>query len=287
MTLPPNFSIGQMREDEVAILGDWAAAEGWNPGLSDLEIAWKTDPQAFIALRDGDALAGGGSVFSYGGDFGFMGLFIMRADLRKRGIGSALWHWRRDHLLARLKPGAAICMDGVFEMVPFYERGGFKSAFRDVRFEGTSVGAVEPTGTVLLGSKDFQEIAAYDRAFVPAAREAFLSRWLAAPGVISLGVRENGTLAGYGVARPCRVGFKIGPLFAEDAEAAERIARGLMARIPGQHVQMDLPEANAAAVSMASGFGFCMSFGCMRLYHGPPPKLPIQRTFAVTSLEFG
>jgi len=286
MKLPAKFSIGQMREDEVATLGDWAAAEGWNPGLSDVEVAWRTDPEAFVALRDGDVLAGGGSIFSYGGDFGFMGLFIMRADLRKRGLGKVLWHWRRDRLLARLKPAAGICMDGVFDMVPFYERGGFKSAFRDVRFEGIAVGASEPAAA-LLGSGDFAEIAAYDRAYVPAAREAFLARWITAPGVVTMGIREIGKLVGYGVARPCRVGFKIGPLFAERAEIAERIARSLMARIPGQQVQMDIPEANPAAVAMVKRFGFKMSFGCMRLYYGPPPALPIERTFAVTSLEFG
>jgi len=88
--------------------------------------------------------------------------------------------------------------------------------------------------------------------------------------------REYGNLVGYGVARPCRVGFKIGPLFAERAEIAERIARDLMARIPGQQVQMDLPEANQAAVAMADRLGFHMSFGCMRLYYGQQSALPIR-----------
>jgi hypothetical protein len=286
--LPSGFSISAMREDEVATLGDWAAAEGWNPGLSDIEIAWETDPEAFVALREGGTLAAGGSIFSYGGEFGFMGLFIMRADLRNQGLGRVLWHFRRDRLLERLKPGAGIGMDGVFEMVPFYERGGFKSAFRDLRYQGTAASTSAPDPAVAaLGSGDFAEISAYDRAFVPAARNAFLARWIAAPGVITLGLREQGRLAGYGVARPCRVGFKIGPLFAERADIAERIARGLVARIAGQQVQIDVPEANPAAVALAERFGLQMSFGCMRLYHGPVPALPIARTFAVTSLEFG
>ena len=60
-----------------------------------------------------------------------------------------------------------------------------------------------------------------------------------------------------------------------------------MSRIAGQPVQIDLPETNTEAVAMARRFGFTMSFGCMRLYYGAPPQLPIDRTFAVTSLEFG
>ena len=139
----------------------------------------------------------GGSIFSYGGDFGFMGLFIMRADLRKKGLGTVLWHRRRDHPIRRLKPGAAIGMDGVFDMVPFYERGSIKSAFRDVRYQGAALGRND-AGVIELGRTDFAEIAAYDCAFVPTSREAFLARWISAPGVM----RENGKLAGYGVARP-------------------------------------------------------------------------------------
>ena len=149
MTLPPNLSIGPMTRAEVDTLGDWAAAEGWNPGLSDLAIAWDTDPDAFVALRDGGTLAGGGSIFSYGGAFGFMGLFIMRADLRRQGLGAVLWRWRRDRLIARLKPGATIAMDGVFDMAPFYERGGFKSAFRDIRYQGLAAAAPPPASPCL------------------------------------------------------------------------------------------------------------------------------------------
>ena len=38
-----------------------------------------------------------------------------------------------------------------------------------------------------------------------------------------MGIRENGNLVGCGVARPCRVGFKIGPLFAETADLSSNL----------------------------------------------------------------
>jgi Acetyltransferase (GNAT) domain len=159
-------------------------------------------------------------------------------------------------------------------------------AFRDLRFQGVASG-VRDAGVVDLASADFAEIAAYDRAFTPAARDAFLAGWIAAPGVIVMGLRENARLAGYGVARPCRLGYKIGPLFAERADIAKRIAGSLMARFVGEQAQIDLPEANPAAVALAEAFGLQMRFGCMRLYYGPQPALPIERIFAVTLFEFG
>ena len=38
--LPDGYSIGAMRAAEVPLLDDLAAAEGWNPGLADIGIAW-------------------------------------------------------------------------------------------------------------------------------------------------------------------------------------------------------------------------------------------------------
>jgi hypothetical protein len=100
--------------------------EGWNPGKSDMGIAWDTDPEAFIALHKGsDHLAGGGTIIRYGDDYGFMGLFIVRRDLRGDGLGGLLWRYRLKRLQDRLAPGATIGMDGVSAIVPFYEHGGF------------------------------------------------------------------------------------------------------------------------------------------------------------------
>jgi hypothetical protein len=60
-----------------------------------------------------------------------------------------------------------------------------------------------------------------------------------------------------------------------------------MARMAGHQVQIDIPEPNAAGLAIAKGIGLEMSFGCVRLYHGADPGLPVDRIFGVTSLEFG
>ncbi|QGM98644.1 GNAT family N-acetyltransferase [Methylocystis parvus] len=285
MELPPGVSFAAMTLEEIAELGAWAAGEGWNPGRNDLSIAHGVDPDAFIALREGETLVGGGSVFSYGGRFGFLGLFIMRREYRNRGLGGALWR----HLIARSKERVregAVGLDGVFAMIPYYEKSGFRQAYRHIRFQGVAAGA--PDAGVMRDVGDFlADILVYDRPLFPAPREKFLARWVAQPGAHVAGLYEKGKLAGYGVARPCLTGYKIGPLAANDPLTAHRLLSDLMARVASERIQIDMPDVNVAAMALAERFGFKQVFGCVRMYGGPAPDLPVDRIFGVTSLEFG
>jgi hypothetical protein len=40
--------IRTMRPDEISIAVDWAAAEGWNPGLADAACFATADPDGFL-----------------------------------------------------------------------------------------------------------------------------------------------------------------------------------------------------------------------------------------------
>ena len=120
------LTLRTMSRAEVHDLLHWAAREGWNPGLHDADAFWATDPEGFIAATMDGKPIGGGSIVSYDGQFGFMGLFIVAPEHRRQGIGSRLWEARKNMLLGRLRPGAAIGMDGVFAMQSYYARGGFQ-----------------------------------------------------------------------------------------------------------------------------------------------------------------
>ena len=108
------LEVRNMNRSEVDKLVDWAAREGWNPGLHDAGLFWATDPAAFIAADLDGELIGGGVITSYNGEFGFMGFFIVRPEFRGRGFGNALWHARRDRLLARLHPPWGCAVGGLF-----------------------------------------------------------------------------------------------------------------------------------------------------------------------------
>ena len=288
--LPPGYSIGALRADELPTLWGWVDAEGWNPGLHDLGAAFAVDPDAFVALRHDDALVGTGSVYSYDRAFGFMGLFVLLPDHRGQGVGGILWRHRHRLVHERLSPGATCGMDGVLPMVPFYEKGGFVTAHEDVRWSGLAQGdgggEADPAA-VDLATVPFEQVDAYDRTRAAAPRTAFLRRWLAIEGAIGAAVVTDSNLLGYALLRPASEGWRFGPFHADDPVTAERIAATLLARVAGQPVHLDVPSPNTEAIALAERHGLAPGFVCARMYDGPPPDAPVDRCYGVTSLEFG
>jgi len=276
-----------MNKAEVDQLVSWAADEGWNPGLHDADLFWETDPEAFIAAELGDELIGGGAITSYEGQFGFMGLFVVRPEFRGRGLGGQLWHARVTLLRGRLRSGASIGIDGVFEMQDWYAKGGFTFSHRSIRYEGVGAAAEPAQGLVPVANVPFSQLAAYDRRCFPAARERFLRAWMAQPEALALAAVEEGALRGYGVIRRCGHGAKIGPLFADDATTAEALFDALAAFVPGEPVFIDVPEVNAWAMSMVARHEMREVFGCARMYLGPTPNLEESRIYGITTFELG
>lgn len=286
------LSIRAMSRPEVDELVTWAAREGWNPGLHDAEAFWTTDPEAFIAAELDGEMIGGGAITSYGGEFGFMGFFIVRPEFRGRGFGNTLWEARRESLLGRLKPGASIGMDGVFTMQPYYAKGGFVFSHRDLRFQADIPhGLVPPPESeepiVQLSDVPIDQVLEYDRTCFPAPRSAFLRFWTSQPDALALGHVRDGTLRGYGVVRRCGKGCKVGPLFADNAQVAEALYAYLARFAEGGPLFLDVPENNPAAMELAKRHGMTEVFGCARLYLGPPPDIAHDRVFGVTTFELG
>lgn len=284
--------VRNMARPEVDKLVSWAAREGWNPGLNDAELFWTTDSDAFIAAELSGELIGGGAIISYQGEFGFMGFFIVRPEFRGKGFGNILWHARRKRLLAQLRPGASIGLDGTFEMQDYYAKGGFVFSHRNLRFRAE---LPERPVTPTIGDEDivhlaeipFGQILDYDRSCFPAPRTAFLQGWLSQPDATALGCRRRGSLSGYGIIRRCNQGHKIGPLFADDASAAKALYARLAECADRGPLFLDAPENNPDAIELAHRYQMSEVFGCARMYLGLPPDIAHRRIFGVTTFELG
>lgn len=268
---------------ELEMVLEWAAAEGWNPGLSDANTFHVADPGGFLlGTVDGEPVA---SIFAvrYGSGFGFIGGYIVRPAFRGQGHGMAIWRAGMA-----LLEGRNVGLDGVPAQQANYARSGFKLAHRNVRYEGCGCAMPAPGRVLPLGPQDIGEVVAYDRAFFPEHREHFMHHWLQQVGSVTLGVRDGGKLLGYAVLRPCRNGFKIGPLCAESPDVAEELLQALRGRVPeDEPIFLDVPEPNAAAVGLAERHGMQACFETARMYTGPDPALPLARQYGITTFELG
>ncbi|MFH1032973.1 MAG: GNAT family N-acetyltransferase [Pseudomonadota bacterium] len=275
------LTIRNLTRPELDVAVDWAAAEGWNPGLNDADCFWRQDPAGFFGGFLAGDLVACVSLVVYDPAYAFAGFFLVKPELRGRGHGRAVAAAALAHAGAR-----AVGLDGVVAQQANYQASGAVYAHRNRRYQGQG-GGQRPAGLVELGQAPWPELVAYDSACFGAARPDFLQCWISQPGHVGLAVLVGGRLAGYGVLRPCRDGYKIGPLFADSPDQAELIFQGLAAAAPGQPVFLDTPEDNPAALELAERHGMKMSFETARMYLGGPPALPLERIHGITSFELG
>ena len=245
------LQIRSMKPEEIDLALDWAAAEGWNPGLHDAAPFRAADPEGFLIGRIDATPVAIISAVRYAESFGFIGFYIVHPAWRGQGHGWAIWQ------AAMARPaGRTIGLDGVPAQQDNYRRSGFELAC--------------------------------DRAGFPTAREAFLHAWIRQPRTRALGLLDQGRLVGYGVRRACRQGFKIGPLLAETPAGAERLFTALRADVAREEpVFLDIPAGYPAAVALVQRHGWQPVFETARMYAGPAPTLDPARIYGVTSFELG
>ena len=86
-----NLTVRPMIKEELSLALDWAAAEGWNPRLFDVESFYQADPQGFFFGELAGKAIGCISAVAYEAHFGFLGLYIVKPDFHGRRFGRQLW----------------------------------------------------------------------------------------------------------------------------------------------------------------------------------------------------
>ncbi|SAK58175.1 N-acetyltransferase GCN5 [Caballeronia hypogeia] len=283
----PRFAVRRMTPSDVETALDWAATEGWNPGLHDARAFLAADPQGFFLGTWDDAPIGCISAVAYDDAFGFIGLYIVRPEWRGKGFGMRLWNAGMAYLGTR-----NIGLDGVLAQQPNYRKSGFVLAYRNVRYQGVASTEDEPVDGVTIadaGSVPLERLLAYDTRMFACPRPLFLHAWLAQPpgDVRALVALEGDALRGFAAIRRCGSGHKIGPLFAHELRTARALYRALVAGVPGDAVFLDVPESNPAAVALALEHDMTSVFETARMYTRAAPDVPLANVFGVTTFELG
>lgn len=279
-----DIEIRRAYRDELADILDWAAAEGWNPGLGDAAPFWAADPEGYLVAEVDKQPVGSISLVRYGEDYAFLGFFIVQAAMRGKGVGRRLWDAAME-----LAGGRVVGLDGVAARQEAYRKSGFTHAHANIRHGGQAqctapsdprLTAVSPVHVPL--------IVDYDARFVPARREAFLREWLKEQETRqSVALLQGTKITGYGTIRACREGFKIDPLFSDTDIGADLVFRALVAAVGGGQVFVDIPEPNGEAKALCVRHGLSPVFETARMYRGTVPDLPLDHIYGITTFELG
>ncbi len=280
-----DYVIRNMTSDEVKdIAMKWAEKEGWNPGLHDSSVFYQTDPSGFfLGLLDNIPIACISTV-SYDGNFGFLGFYIVKEEFRGGGYGFSIWKKVMDYIGTH-----NVGLDGVVAQQSNYMKSGFKFAYSNIRYEGIAkTFSDNENGIAVFSEAQFEELVKYDCKLFPALRTKFLSGWVKLPEAETFVSYANSEINGYATVRKCNVGYKIGPLFANDSETANAlfVAACNFAGV-GSIIYLDTPEVNLNAVALAENYKMRKVFETARMYTKEKPNIDVSKIFGVTTFELG
>lgn len=284
-----NLTIKTASIDDLKVMMQWAATEGWNPGKQDINSYYLIDPNGFYSAYVNDQMIASVSCVQFSENYSFLGFFIVKPEYRFKKIGYELVKYLSEKIKAKENPHQTLAIDGVVNRIAKYEKLGFTLAHSTIRYLLPEYNNVTPKAEniVPITAVPLNAIADYDHAVFPANRFAFLMSWLTQTETMAIAHYDK-KLSGFGAIRPATTGYRIGPLFADNAEIARTLFQQLCAKVPpNTPIFMDVPLSNKEAVTLCNDFNMQPTFETGRMYHGPIPTLSLDKIFGLTSLEVG
>jgi GNAT superfamily N-acetyltransferase len=277
-----------LRDGDAEFVRDLVAAEGWNAGLRDVETFTAADRGAWFIADVGEEPVGVTLATRWNATCGWIGLYLVAAAWRGRGIGLTLFR----AALARLEPGS-IGLDGDASQRANYRRAGFVDVHGNTRWCGPAASWCDaspaPDVTMVSGTDvTVSDLVALDTRALGVSRSALASAWLAQPDAHSAAAVRDGHVVGFATARPARSGWKIGPLYAGDATMAAALAGAVTSSIPQDETcWLDVPDPNEEAQELCRERGLISAPTSGRMMRGPLPGADVSFTYGLLAHEVG
>lgn len=268
---------------DAAFIRSLVVRQGWNGGRHDPETFAAADPDAWLIAEVDDRPVGVTLATRWNDAFGWIGVYLVDADFRGRGIGLALF----GRALERLAP-RVVGLDGDPAQQANYRRSGFVDVHPNTRWCGPA-GAWETSGEVVPAhAVPFEELVALDARAVGTERPALLRAWLDQPEAVSVTAVDDGDVVGFATARPATDGWKVGPVHAADAAIAVIVIAGAVAHLPPTTTcWLDTPDPNLAARALLARVGYEPSPTSGRMARGRPLPADLSTSFALMAHEVG
>lgn len=247
---------------------------GWSHRREDWQLLLDLG-RGYVALSS-SAAVGAALWWPFEPDSGSVGMVVVDPERQGQGIGSRLMD-----MILNDTGGRDLTLNATPVGIPLYEKLGFVAKGRIRQFQGKIIDALEPrfarNEQIRDGSGvDLKLLASLDRAATGLARNALLARLRADAQCVVL--ERNATLVGFSMLRQFGIGQVIGPVIAEDIDAARSLIGHWLYGRRGQYMRVDLiEEAGLAPWLVSSGLdeaagATVMTRGMQSIPHGPAKR---------------
>jgi GNAT superfamily N-acetyltransferase len=236
---------------------------GWNQTADDwMRFLTATPDGCFVAECDGQVV-GTSATIIYEGRFAWIGMVLVDAAYRGRGIGRALLECAIRYLDSRNVP--AMKLDATPQGKPLYKKLGFVSEYEIERWmlRGQSAVVLPGKGTV-----EIEDVLRLDREIFGADRGQLLRSLAEAAPDFALADRQGEEIIGYTFGRRGSRAGHLGPWVARNEDAASRLLDAFLSRSGKDLIFVDCAQSNPWAIPLVKNRGFEFSRPLTRMFRG-------------------
>jgi ribosomal protein S18 acetylase RimI-like enzyme len=263
-------TIRPFEEIDVDFAYEMTVREQWNVTRADIKHMFNYEPTGcFIAEVKGSRVA---HVFTVNyGSLGWIGLLIVEAEYRKKGIATLLMKKATDYLLhSGVK---TIKLEAVPEIADLYRKLGFVDEYYSLRFMGKSRKTIplRSDSANCIQKEKIKEVAKFDAAYFGAYRTAVLASLFQENPNLCFASYKGSKIVGYLMCREAERGYNVGPFVCDPEES--QTARDLLGRCMRElgsetSVYLGVPAVNEGAIEILRDFGFEQYSKSMRMQFG-------------------
>ena len=263
-------SIRTLKKEDIDFAHKMVTVEQWNDRREDIERMFSYEPNGcFIAEVDREPA---GHVFTVNYEkLGWIGLLIVKAEYRRKQIGTLLMKKAIDFLL---NSGVeTIRLEAVPSIAGLYRELGFIDEYDSLRFTGYSnkIVSLDIESITPMQEEEISKIADFDAEYFGANRMRVLSRLYQENPDCCFVSHIGSDITGYVMSRRMQNGYRIGPWTSmpENQKIAQELLTKCMETIkPDTNVYVGVPELNVTAVEILQKNGFKQYSKSIRMMFG-------------------
>src|SRR4051812_15056202 len=264
---------------------------GWNQTAADWERFLHASPDGCFVVECDGQVCGTVATILFGHCFAWIGMVLVDAAHRGKGIGTRLLHAAIDYLEARKIP--TIKLDATPEGKPLYEKLGFVSEYEIERWVLRRPIPAPPSDRTentagAMSLETMQRIFRVDGEAFGADRSFLLESLHDSAPEMTLAFVRDGVVEGYTFGRHGLFADHMGPWMATNSSLAGDLLRQSLSRSVRDTIVVDCLTSRAFVTEILTSSGFTPARRLTRMYRGPnaSPGHP-EKLCAIMGPEFG